>query len=59
MSDELKPCPFCGGKAVLIRDRDAFKIYCTNRSCDAQYGWCADEEYTIDGWNRRNHNDDL
>ena len=53
MSRELKPCPFCGGKARLVKDGEAYKVYCISHACDAQYGWCATKEKAIQGWNRR------
>lgn len=56
MEIELKLCPFCGSKAVVVEAVDepgAWKVFCMNPDCDAQYGWCADREYTIKGWNRR------
>lgn len=33
--DELKPCPFCRGKAVLVESIHAqvFKVECMNTSC--------------------------
>lgn len=49
----LDPCPFCGCSAVLVEDHEAFKIFCTGHDCDAQYGWCADKESAVRGWNRR------
>lgn len=52
--DIAKPCPFCGDPhPVLIEDKNQYKIYCDNPDCDCQYGWCADREYIIKGWNRR------
>lgn len=50
---ELKPCPFCGGKARLVKDVVAYKVFCIRLNCDAQYGWCATKEAAIQGWNRR------
>ena len=48
---ELQPCPFCGSKAILVEDKEQYKIYCTK--CDCQYGWCEHKEDAIRGWNRR------
>lgn len=54
MMTKLEPCPFCGDTCpVLVEDRNQYKIYCDNPDCDCQYGWCADREYIIKGWNRR------
>ena len=50
---KLKTCPHCGWIPKLFCDDDQYKIYCTNPDCDASYGWCADREYLIKGWNRR------
>ena len=38
MSDELKllDCPFCGGKAQIIRFNESWRIEC--QSCSAQMG---------------------
>ena len=63
---ELKPCPFCGGKAVLQRDtryprparspRRAYEALCVNRACII---YKADNTYflakrdAINAWNRR------
>lgn len=52
--EPLEPCPFCGDPhPVLVEDQNQYKIYCNNPDCDCQYGWCADREYIIKGWNRR------
>ena len=37
-TDELKPCPFCGGKALVIRD------YCTS------YNICVFEDFYVGHW---------
>lgn len=50
---QMKLCPFCGSKAKLINDRNAYKVFCTDIWCDAQYGWCYDKGDAINGWNRR------
>lgn len=50
MSDELKPCPFCGGKAIM----GMFNVWCDN--CRAETN--GDDTYATDdeiiaAWNRR------
>jgi Lar family restriction alleviation protein len=56
--DELKPCPFCGGKAEVMNDdffevfdANAFWIKCTE--CGLTTGDSATEEEAIKAWNRR------
>ena len=66
---ELKPCPFCGGKATLQRDiryprpkcepTEAFEVVCQNWDCII--GHCDDryrlsEKEAIEAWNRRQTN---
>lgn len=54
---ELKPCPFCGGPAVLVRDEP------TEGFCFVECGWCGahgpntDEQHAIADWNRRADHD--
>lgn len=53
MYEELKPCPFCGGEAVLISN-DKEQLYSVEcQSCDC--GTCdhLGPEIAIDVWNRR------
>lgn len=36
MTEELKPCPFCGGDAKNLGDDERFMIGCDNASCVVQ-----------------------
>ena len=37
MTDELKPCPFCGSEACFSEDKDdEIIIQCTNEACGVQ-----------------------
>ena len=54
---ELKPCPFCGGKAeMLINEyedsRKEYLVACTE--CDGMVErWREAEEEAVEQWNRR------
>ena len=46
---ELLPCPFCGGKAVMIEGDDFLTVRC--ESCEtekSEYGDCYDEGFMLD-----------
>lgn len=58
MSDkDLKPCPFCGGKAKLVENiyyTDTWSVMCTNCYSESDrhhHDWNA-----IQAWNRRENN---
>lgn len=62
MTDELKPCPFCGGKAhVAELDRwhqpPLYEVICEHDDCRAGYdhyiSGCATREQAIELLNRR------
>lgn len=57
MSEELKPCPFCGGAASLIPSADhstACEIGCRDDTCPAyECVWDVNESSAIAAWNRR------
>ena len=43
--EELKPCPFCGGKAVIkaVNKSYGFTIWCQCKECSAKTeGYCPD-----------------
>ena len=59
MSETLKPCPFCGGEAVLIEPNEHwsfYHVYCVNECC---IGWKSIEasffvaDEAITAWNTR------
>ena len=45
---ELRPCPFCGGEAIIVHDNWAFCL-----GCKAESGHFKIREQTIEAWNRR------
>jgi len=53
MSEELKPCPFCGGKAsIRLFYGVRYGVFCD--CCDARVGGLYIEKAdAIDAWNRR------
>ena len=58
MSGELKPCPFCGAKAVMNYKQalNTWIVECSNSSCPASYMIGMDydtEAEAIEAWNRR------
>lgn len=56
MPEELKPCPFCGGKAelILIKGMDEKYIKCTN--CGVSTLLSIERKTVIREWNRRADN---
>lgn len=51
-NEELKPCPFCGGKAVLVRlgERDDYYVVCEDCIVCTDY---MSKEKVINVWNSR------
>ena len=33
MSEELKPCPFCGSDVQLVEELDALNVICNSKPC--------------------------
>lgn len=53
---ELKPCPFCGGKAELVGTGNfcgncAYSVSCT--SCNCNTDWLANKKEVVEAWNKR------
>lgn len=71
MSEELKPCPFCGGEAKLARNYIIIKgkseksswVYCTKCSSKTTYFLRSKVERYMstaaEAWNRRADNGDI
>lgn len=60
MKDKLKPCPFCGGKAVSDTLQNESTVQCVNPDCDVianVSGFGCDVD--IDIWNTRPIEDEL
>lgn len=56
--EELKPCPFCGGKAHLLTSNGSFLIECSVCLTDfldgpVGIGWYRSEKDAAAGWNDR------
>lgn len=52
---ELKPCPFCGGEAEVVKNPDFVDVSCKNINCRG-YACCLHHKKkkdAIEAWNRR------
>ena len=56
----LKPCPFCGCKNIVVRKYTAiagthYYAQCdqTNGGCGAEIQSCISKKYAVEAWNRR------
>lgn len=63
MSDiELKPCPFCGGKAEILKmasfGKELFTVSCCTGGCMANISWVVGKTTAIAAWNRRTESED-
>lgn len=66
---ELKPCPFCNGKAKLTKIKtkrlsseemvDAYCVICTANECGCLTQYCLSPEEAEKMWNRRTNNDKI
>jgi hypothetical protein len=63
---ELKPCPFCGGEAEIVKDKrwprsldhsiDAWHVECTNFDCviyQVDNNYYRKRKEAVEMWNRR------
>ena len=58
MSEEIKPCPFCGNSEdLVIRGRVLSYIYCWN--CGAESGLADSKDEAIEAWNQRPYDFDM
>lgn len=57
MTEELKPCPFCGGKAEVVWmpyiNVEGMGLVVECNHCWAETGYYATREEAIAAWNRR------
>ena len=58
--DKMKPCPFCGGKAIIhdfkpFREKRLWYISC--HDCEIEQINYLSEQEAIEAWNRRVSND--
>ena len=52
MSDKLKPCPFCGGHAIIDGcDDTLWSVIC--KKCAASIDYNETKQDAIEAWNRR------
>ena len=55
LQENLRPCPFCRGKAIFTEDREGFAIV-QCRGCGAHMDRIFDWKDVIDTWNIRYDN---
>jgi Lar family restriction alleviation protein len=53
MSEDIKPCPFCGSEENLEKDGTFYEIVCSNYECGAEINSFKNKEHTIEVWNHR------
>lgn len=50
--EELKPCPFCGGREIIIK-RGKYVWWCKCKHCGTESGVRVKKREAIEAWNRR------
>lgn len=58
MTEEIKPCPFCGSEVTETRQRNAF-YYVTCWNCRAESNLQLTKTSAIEIWNRRPYDYDM
>ena len=51
MTEKLKPCPFCGGEAMIISEINYHHVRCVK--CFTITDWYKTKEEAIEAWNTR------
>lgn len=56
--DEVKPCPFCGGKEIVIdkykhKVGDRYRIFCAGCLAMIDPGYAQDKHTVMEMWNKR------
>ena len=61
--EQLKPCPFCGGEAVMetfttsFEKHPRYRVRCTEKGCRVALDWDWFEgKEALEAWNRRADN---
>lgn len=57
MTEELKPCPFCGGEAKCIEFYGLYHVICCN--CNIAGKDCPRRESAVSAWNARHIENEL
>ena len=56
MSEELKPCPFCGGDVEIAEGMNEAWVSCSNKQCGmGASGMFSTRKKAIAAWNTRAH----
>jgi Lar family restriction alleviation protein len=59
MSEELKPCPFCGSKDIVLESFGELRHTACCSTCECNTGYMQDDCEAIESWNTRSLEDDL